>query len=88
MSGITQAYIDGDLKWVRLDRDILELNPEELNRDVSKLSKRLYSEQSRNRNVIGVIETKTILITLLSNNTFTGIIWDTRKSLKGTYAYL
>lgn len=88
MTNIVQAYVNDDLRWVRLDRDILDLNPDEVNINVEKLERRYRTEKSRNRKVIGVVESKAVLLTLHDNNTFTGVVWDTRQPLNGGYTYI
>lgn len=88
MSKMTQAYIDGNIRWANLDREIIDLEVEEVNTDSSKLSKRLEMEKIKDKTVIGITETKKVLILLHSNNTFTGVIWETRTPLSGSYTLL
>lgn len=85
MSKMTQAYVDGSIRWANLDREVIDLFPEEVNKDVDKLARRLEMEQLKDKTVIGIVETKKMLILLHANNTFTGVVWETRTQLSGSY---
>lgn len=89
MSKLAQGFVDGnETRWVQFDREILELDQEECETNVSKLAQRFNIENSKDRSVIGVVITKKLLILLHENNTFSGIIWERRHNLSGGYTLL
>ena len=82
---IVNAYIgDGNFSNIRLSMDIKRSGNNTVV-DTDKLEKTLNKKRSENPSVIGIYDWEEGLLVFNNNNSFTGVVWMTRESLRGTW---
>lgn len=88
---VINAYIDGELQYVKLSKEIKVLEAEAIVVDVAKLKIALDKAKEKYPETIGVTVANNILIRYMPANEkgqlkFEGIIWSQRSKLSGTYS--
>jgi len=87
---VINAYIDGELQYVTLSKEIKVLEADAIIVDKIKLKEALEKTQVKYPETIGVTVAKNVLIRYLAPNDkgvrkFEGIIWSQRAKLAGSY---
>lgn len=86
MVKLVEGYISpGQFKFVKFDKDIVSLEDSKLVFDENKLIAKLEKEMDRDPRVIGIVDGRSVFITLYDNGTFTGRVWAANQNLSGTY---
>lgn len=86
MVKLAEGYISpGQFKFVKFDKDIVSLEDSKIVFDEEKLINKLAKEMDRDPRVIGIVDGRSVFITLYDNGTFTGRVWSANQNLSGTY---
>lgn len=86
MVKLVEAYLSpGVFKYIRFDKDIVSLDESNLVFDELKLATKLEKEMNRDPRVIGIVDGKTVFITLYDNGKFQGRVWAARTNVGGKY---
>lgn len=87
---VVNAYIEDNLNYVRLSKEIKILEADALVVSIDKLQKALVKAKEKYPETIGVTVAENMLIRYMAADEkgrlkFEGIIWSTRSKLAGTY---
>lgn len=87
---VINAYINGELTYVKLSKEIRMLEAEAIIVDIEKLKKALVKAQASYPETIGVTLANNVLIRYMPANEknqlkFEGMVWSTRSKLTGRY---